>query len=75
LNSPLKHDLPAVSARARTNIDYLIRRADVVDLVLDLNHRVAPIFKVRELGEELAIVNGVEAGARLVKDVGDAAQG
>ena len=63
------HDLAAVLARARADVDDPVGGADGVFVVLDDDERVAEVLELDEGVDEAAVVALVQADARLVEHV------
>ncbi len=66
------HDLAAVLARPRAEVDDPIGRSDRLLVMLDDQHGVAEVPQPGEGRDELGVVALVEADRRLVEDVQDA---
>ena len=62
-------DAAAAGAAFGAEVDDPVGRFDDVEIVLDHEHRVAPIDEAIEHAEQPADVVAVEAGGRLVEDV------
>ena len=71
---PAAHDLAAMLARARAQIDQPIGRVHRLLVVLDHQHRVAQVAQVAERADQPGVVALVQADARLVQDVEHAHQ-
>ena len=63
------HDLAAVLARERPDVDDPVRGADRVLVVLDDDEGIAEVPQTLERIEELAVIALVETDRRLVEDV------
>ena len=74
LRQALEDHSPAVLARARTEIDQEVRRADRLFVVFDDEHGVAEIAQLAERREQPAVVALVQADRRLVEHVQHAGQ-
>ena len=70
----LGDDLAAELARARAEVDHVVRAPDRVLVVLDHDERVALRLELLEHVEQDAVVAVVQADRRLVEDVAHAAQ-
>ena len=60
---------PAVHARARADVDEIVRRAHGVLIVLDDDERVAEVTQLAQRAQQLFIVALVQADGRLVEDI------
>src|SRR3546814_1873226 len=69
LRRPFRHDLPALVAAFRAQVDDPVGRLDDLQIVFDDDYRVALLDEGVEDFEELAHVLEVEAGGGLVEDV------
>ncbi len=65
----LRHDPPAVLARARTHIHEVIGRAHRLLVVLDHDHRVAEVAQTLERRDQLGVVALVQPDRGLIEDV------
>ncbi len=74
LRRALRHDLAAVHAGRRTDVDHVVGRQDRILVVLDDDHRVADIAQVRQRVEQPRVVALVQADRRLVENVEHACQ-
>ena len=70
----LEDHVAAELARARTEIDHVVRGADRFLVVLDDDDGVAEIAQTRERGQQLAVVALMQADRRLVEHVEDAGE-
>ena len=68
------HDLAAVHARARADVDEVIGAADRVLVVLDHDHGVADVAQVRQRRQQARVVALVQPDRGLVEDVHHADQ-
>ena len=68
------HDLPAVLARARADIDQVIGGADQLQVVLDHQHRVAQVAQPAQDVDQALRVARVQPDGRLVQHVQHARQ-
>ena len=69
LRRSARHDVPAVRARFRAQVDDPVGRLDHVEIVLDHDDRVALVDEAIEHFEQLGQVVEVQAGGRLVEQV------
>ena len=74
LGVPAGHEIAAVDACARADVDDAVGRKHGVPVVLDDHDRVAEVSQGKERVEELAVVARVKADARLVEDIDDAGE-
>ncbi len=72
LTEPGVHDVAAVLAGARADVDDPVGRGDGVLVVLDDDERVAEVAQARQRLDEPVVVALVQADRRLVEDVEDA---
>ena len=70
----LRHDLTAVHACARTQIDHVVRLPDRLFVMLHHDHRVAEIAQIDQRVEQTLIVALMQADRGLIEDVHDADQ-
>src|SRR5690606_8536275 len=70
----LEHELAAVLARPRPEVDDVVGRADGLFVVLDHNDRVTEVTQTREGLEQAPVVALVQADRRLVEHVEHAGQ-
>ena len=66
---PCGHDLAALGAAFRPQVDHPVGRSDHVEVVLDDHHRVALLDELVQHVEQVAGVVEVQPGRRLVEDV------
>ncbi len=70
----VEDDVPAVSARARTEVQHPVGAADGLLVVLDHQHRVPRVAQLLQRFEQADVVAVVQADGRLVEHVADAGQ-
>ncbi len=70
----LGHDLPAVAAGGRAEIEQLVGVLDNFAVVLDHQQRIAQVAKLLERVQQPAIVAGVQADGGFIEHVEDSAQ-
>ena len=70
-----RHDVPAVDARARPEVDDVVGGAQGLLVVLDDDEGVADVAQVHERVDEPLVVALVEADGGLVEDVEHADEG
>ena len=75
LYGDLEGDLPAGHAGARAEVDNVVGDLDHLRLVLDDQHGVGLVAKAQQQIVQPLHVVGVEAGGRLVEDVGHVGEG
>src|SRR5699024_7937820 len=63
------HDVPAVLARARADVDDPVRRSDRLFVVFDDDERIAEITQAGEGVDEAPVITLVEPDARFVEHV------
>ena len=74
LHTTLRHDFAAVHARAGTDVDDVVGRADRVLVVLDHDHRVAEVAQPGQRAEQALVVALMQADGRLVEHIHHADQ-
>ena len=74
LRRALRHDLAAMHARTRTDIDHIVGLANRVLVVLDHDHRVAEVAQVLQRVEQPFVIALMQANGRLVENVHHADQ-
>src|SRR5205085_155211 len=70
----LSNDFATVSSRERAEVDDVIGVFDGFLIVFDNEHRVAEIAKRVQRFEQPLVVTGMQADARFVKNINDAAK-
>ena len=69
-----RHDLAAVNARRRTQVDHVVCRQDRIDIMLHYHHGVADVPEPFEGGKEFVIVPLMQPDTGFVQDVEDTHQ-
>ena len=63
------HHLTATFAALRTEVDDPVGGFDDIEIVLDHDHRVAPVDQCMEHGEKLVDIVEVKTGGRLIEEI------